>query len=95
MTGFSAVLGVKEVTDVAVVELITQLAQVLNLGSVGRPLELVATIMRYPALPLAPVQLKLGVVLTLVVPLAGVLSVGAGRFELPAVAKLKMFDQLP
>lgn len=71
----------KDVTDVAVVALIAQLAQVLTVGSLGRVLELVATMMRYPALPLTLVQLKLGVVLTFVTPAGGTVRTGGTRLE--------------
>jgi hypothetical protein len=73
----------------------TQVGQLSELGSVGNPLALGATKMRYPALPVTALQLKAGVVETPVAPFAGALNVGAGRFELPLVVKLKMLDQVP
>ena len=59
----------------------TQPAPVESVGAVGSVELLVATARKYPALaPVTALQLKKGVVETLVAPFNGALRVGAGRF---------------
>jgi hypothetical protein len=71
-----------------------QLPQVPTAGLVGSALCVGDTKMRYPSLPLTAVQVKVGVRATPVVPLTGVVSVGAGSVP-PVVVKLETVDQAP
>ena len=73
-------------------QLIAQLGQLVALGSVGKVLLLVATVTQYFVAPLTLVQLKVGVVETLVAPLPGAVNVGAGSNDGPPVVKLRMLE---
>ena len=73
-------------------QLIAQLGQLVALGSVGSVLLLVATVTQYFVAPLTLVQLRVGVVETLVAPLPGAVNVGGDSSVGPPVVKLKILE---
>jgi hypothetical protein len=64
---------------VVTLQSMAQLGQLVALGSVGKVLLLVAAVIQYLVAPLTLDQLNVGVVETLVAPLAGVDNVGAAK----------------